>query len=296
MYFKKRLNNNVVIAVTEHGDERILCGRGLGFKMVPGAFVAPERVEKVFTLKDKTANRRLLELVETVPVEYVELAEQIVNRARACISNPIEDNAVVSLSDHIYMAVQRAEQGIEVKNVMLWDIRKFYPQEYRAGLDALDLIAERTGAHLADDEAGFIALHLVNAQLDLHAKSIEDITAVMQEIETIVRMSFAISIDPESVYYYRFITHLKFFAQRLFSGTTYEERDVSVMLEVVRGQYPAARGCVDKIRAFLRQKYGYVMSDEEELYLTIHISRIAQASGEGKEGSAAPAASGPASR
>ena len=33
MIFKKRLNNNVVIALDENGQEKILCGKGLGFQM-----------------------------------------------------------------------------------------------------------------------------------------------------------------------------------------------------------------------------------------------------------------------
>ena len=37
----------------------------------------------------------------------------------------------------------------------------------------------------------------------------------MQEIENIVRYRFKIEFNEESDYYYRFITHLKFFAQRL---------------------------------------------------------------------------------
>lgn len=287
LHFKKRLNNNVVIAVGDDGEERILCGRGLGFGMTAGALVDPARVEKTFTLKDRTANRRLLELAETVPTRYFEIAEKVVEQARSQITNRIEDMAVVSLSDHIYMAVKRAEQGIEVKNMMLWDIRKFYPQEFRAGMQALGLVEAACGVRLGEDEAGFIALHLVNAQLDLHAKSIEDITAVMQQIETIVRMTFSLTIDRDSVYYYRFVTHLKFFAQRMFSGTSYDERDVGVMLAAVEAQYPEAVACTRRIESFLLKEYAYAMSDEERLYLTIHVARIAQSAEEEKGGSAA---------
>lgn len=62
------------------------------------------------------------------------------------------------------------------------------------------------------------------------------------------------------------------------SGKTYENQDVAGMLELVQSKYPQANKCVEKIAQFLRKKYGYTLSDEEVLYLSIHISRIAQIS------------------
>lgn len=41
--------------------------------------------------------------------------------------------------------------------------------------------------------------------------NIVNITKVMQEILSIVKYHFHIDFDEESLHYYRFITHLKFF-------------------------------------------------------------------------------------
>lgn len=279
MKYKKRINNNVVIAIDDLGNEQILTGRGLGFQIKAGEPVDESRIEKVFTLKDSEANQRLQELFQTIPIEHVNLAEDIVSYARIHISNPINENVIVSLCDHIYMAVERKKQNIDVKNVLLWDIQKFYRDEYMVGKYAVELIHKQFGIKLEDDEAGFIALHLVNAQLDMKSKSVKEITQVMQEIETIVRMTFSIDLDVESVYYYRFITHLKFFAERLFSHKTYEEQDVDTMLDLVMAKYPKACQCVKKVKTFIKQKYKYELSEEEMLYLCIHIARIIQVSG-----------------
>lgn len=278
MFYKKRLNNNVVVALDTLGKERILCGKGLGYQMVEGERVDETKVEKTFTLKDSLANHRLQELFQTIPIEYVELAEEIVTYAKIHIDNGISDNAIVSLCDHIYMAIKRRNEDIEVKNVMLWDIQKFYRDEYTVGKHAITLIQEKFNIYLNDDEAGFIALHIVNSQLDMHKDSVQKLTQVMQEIETIIRMSFAITLDETSVYYYRFVTHLKFFAQRLFSGHRYEGGDIDSMLNLVKEKYKKECACVEKISQFLKQKYEYSLSEEEVLYLSIHIARIIQVS------------------
>lgn len=125
LFYKKRLNNNAVVVVDDTGKEQILTGKGIGFNVKIGASVDESRIEKIFTLKNDVDSERLQELLKTVPVEHVELAEEIIDYARIHIDNKINDNAVISLCDHIYMAIERKKQGIDVKNLMLWDKKNF---------------------------------------------------------------------------------------------------------------------------------------------------------------------------
>ena len=74
--------------------------------------------------------------------------------------------------------------------------------------------------------------------------------------------------------HYRFITHLKFFAKRLIGGKTYQDEADNQLLAMVKNQYQNAYSCVERIGDFLSKKYQYCLSDEEKLYLTIHIERV----------------------
>lgn len=274
MIFKKRLNNNVVVAVDGKNNEMILMGRGLGFQIELGTRVDESRIEKRFCLADSKMNERFKELLQTIPMEHVQLADEVISYFKAQISGAINENVLIALCDHMYMAVERKKQGIEVRNALLWDIQKFYRKEYEAGRYAVRRIEEAFGTLLMDDEAGFIALHLVNAQLDLHTETVKKIIVVMQEIERIVRMTFSIPLDTDSVYYDRFISHLRFFAGRMFSGKIYDGQDVEELVDVVKKKHAAAYQCTLKIADFLKHRYGYALSEEEILYLGIHISRI----------------------
>ena len=51
----------------------------------------------------------------------------------------------------------------------------------------------------------------------------------------------------------------------------------------IREKYPQDVECVLDIAAFLKQRYGYTLSEEEILYLSIHVSRIHQVSVKGGE-------------
>lgn len=278
MKIKKRLNNNVVIAVDSQSQESILSGKGLGFGVEAGNEIDMSLVEKKFTLSNSKENQRLQELVETIPVDFIVLSEELITYSSIHLGNKINENVLVSLSDHIYTAIERQKQGIELRNVMLWDIQRFYADEYEVGKYALDLIKEKFGINLSDDEAGFIALHIINGQLSSDDNSVKGVTEVIHEIETIVRHYFSIELDSKSVHYYRFISHLKFFAERLFTGERYESTGVSEMLALVKNKYPEAWQCSLKIETFILNKYHYEITDDELLYLSIHIAKIVNGS------------------
>ena len=139
------------------------------------------------------------------------------------------------------------------------------------------MIEEEFKVRLPDDEAGFIALHIVNSQMDGNDKEIKrtyKITKVIQEISNIVKYNFKITFNEDSVYYYRFISHLKFFADRLFTEKTFNDENNDDLFEIIKNKYKSSYECVEKISKFINEKYDYTVSDEEKLYLTIHIERV----------------------
>lgn len=277
MLIHKILNNNVVVVLDEENREQVVMGRGLAFKKKCGDDVDPAQIDKVFTMNNPDTNNKFQELVANIPMDYMLLVENIITYAKTHIGKKINDTIYISLVDHIFMSVKRHEEGIEVKNALLWDIKRFYKDEYCIGLKALEMIKDQTDVELPEDEAGFIALHFVNAQMEENPDKVEDIyniTKVMQEITNIVKYFFHIEFDENSVYYYRFVTHLKFFAQRMVTNRQYEQEEGDDLLEIIKVKYKNAYECVKKIKKFINEKYSYALSDEEMLYLTIHIARV----------------------
>lgn len=274
MKIEKILNNNVVVIHDEKGLEKIVMGCGLAFQKRNGDTIDPKKIDKEFFMSNPETNNRFQELIVDIPVEHLELGEDIIVYAKTHLGKKLNESIYISLVDHIYTAICRYREGIIVKNALLWDIRRFYPDEFFVGLKALDIIEERMGVRLPDDEAGFIALHVVNAQMDENVEDVYEITEVMQEVSTIVKYFFNVDFDEDSVYFYRFITHLKFFAQRLVNKSTYSDENDDDLLSVIKVKYKNSYECVKKIAAFISEKYDYIVSNEERLYLTIHIERV----------------------
>ena len=272
MEISKVLNNNVAVVI-ENNEEKIVMGRGICFKQKTGDTIEPATIDKVFYLHNQEVLSRFKELVVDIPLEYLEIGEEIMDEARLSLGKALNDNIYISMVDHIYTAVIRAKDDILVKNALLWDIQRFYKEEYLIGKKALEIIEKKTGVLLPNDEAGFIALHIVNGQLDEDVHDMYEITKIMQEIENIVRYHFKIEFNEESAYYYRFITHLKFFAQRLVEHKKQNKQEDD-LLEVVQVKYANAYQCVEKIAIYIKNQYNYELYDEEKLYLTIHIHRV----------------------
>lgn len=274
MIIHKILNNNVIVILNENKEEQVVMGRGLAFKKRVGDEVDENIVDKVFSLSDKNMTNKLQELLKNLPLEYIELSDEIIKYAKLQLGKRLNDNLIISLSDHIQTAVERHLEGIDIKNVLLWDIKRFYKDEFAVGLEALKIISNKLKVDLPEDEAGFIAIHIANSLMDETITNMYDITKVMQEILNIVKYSLNITFDEESVYFYRFVTHIKFFSQRLVTGKTFDDENDDSLLSIIKEKYQESYKCVNKIGEFIYKKYNYIISNEEKLYLTIHIARI----------------------
>lgn len=274
MEVQKVLNNNVVI-INDHGEEKIVMGKGIGFSKHRGDDIDEKKVNKIFVLNSEDSMNKMAELLNDIPYEYVTFAQDIIAYAKTTLGKRLDEKINIDLTDHIYTAIKRVKQGIIVKNALLWDIQKFYQDEYDIGMYALDEIEKTFKIRLPDDEAGFIALHLVNAELsEGNIDEIYAITEIMQEIMNIITRTFRKEFDRESVYYYRFMTHLRFFAQRLLNKTTYKDEDDMDLFEMIKKKYPSSYKCTEIIKDYVKNRYQYDISGEEEMYLTIHIERL----------------------
>jgi len=272
MKIAKILNNNVVIVLDEYQREQVVMGRGLSFQKRPGDLLDQRRIEKVFALQSDELVRRLSELLNQIPLEVMTACDRIINLASGRLGK-LQDSLYITLTDHCYFAIERMKKGTVIRNVLLWEIKRLYPKEFQLGQEARAILAKRLGVELPEDEAGFIALHLVTAQLNSEMPAVIDITKVMQEILHIVKYQLKQEYDEESLSYHRFVTHLKFFSQRLLTRTVVEDDDLALH-KAVKENYSLAWKCAEKIARHLRNNYQRELTNEEIMFLAIHIERV----------------------
>lgn len=83
------------------------------------------------------------------------------------------------------MPVRRYKKNENLKNALLFEVKKFYPNEFKAALKSLDMIQYETGCIMTEDEAGYIAMHFVNAQQNGEEMSQTVMTKMVEDIPCI---------------------------------------------------------------------------------------------------------------
>jgi beta-glucoside operon transcriptional antiterminator len=274
MIIEKILNNNVLLTRNEKGKEVIVMGRGISFNKSIGDTVEPGEIDKIFTSSQHLLTANLADLLSEIPAEQLELSKDIVEHANYILGTTLSESIYLTLTDHIHFALQRHQEGLTLKNAMLFEIKRFYKKEFMIALDALNLIEEKTSFKLGEDEAGFIALHLVNARKDGNEmKQTMAMTEMVRSILNIVTYHFGIVLDESTLSYSRFLTHLQYFSMRMLRNEVHRGVD-DFLYDQVKNTYTEAYACVVKINEFLEKTYGQSLSKDEYIYLTIHIHRI----------------------
>ncbi|AZP04367.1 BglG family transcription antiterminator LicT [Jeotgalibaca ciconiae] len=271
----KVINNNIIKSFDQENNEVLVMGKGLGFQKKPGDEVDTDLIEKVYVSSQELNSNKLAQLLADVPIEHVQIANEIISFAKASLGKKLNDNIFLTLTDHISYAIERYNNGIPIKNALLWEIKRFYNHEFLIGKESLNMIKNKLGIDLPEDEAGFIALHIVNAELDMaQVSQVSEMTKIIQNITNIVRLYFKMDLDEYSLNYERFIVHLKFFVQRLFTGTDLTEENDSSLLFLIKEKYREEYLCALKIRQYIMNEFQRDLKEDEIIYLTIHIKRI----------------------
>lgn len=275
MIIKKIFNNNAILAKDSSNREMVAMGCGIAFKMNVGDTLDESKVEKIFVLKEKEASERFKLLLEDVSTNIVSLCYDIVEYAKNILGVELNDYIYVTLTDHIDNLLKLQKEGLYCANPLIWEIKKFYKNEFDIGLKVIEFIEVETNIKLPQDEAGNIALHIINAQVNKSINNNEDIAQqakMIQDILNIVKYTYNISIDEKSLSYDRFVTHLRFFFQRLNKKQEVKSENDDFLLKQVKLKYAEAYNCMLKVEKYLQVS----LSDEEKLYLALHIQRITQ--------------------
>lgn len=273
MVIERIINNNVISSRDENGKEIVIMGSGIGFGKKKGDAADETRIDKIFYMEDESALAKFKTLLGNLPMEYVQVSNEIISIAKEELGTKLNENVYITLTDHISFALERFQQNMLFQNALHSEIKRFYTAEYEIGIRALKLIEEKTGIRLPEDEASSIAIHFVNAEFDLKVRDTWNMTNLIGRMFDLI-VSYLPVLKDESLEKDWLLSELKFMAHRILLLKPSKEKG-DVGLTTFMGQ-----SCADAVKiaqavaASVQAEYGLKMTEEEQLYLAVFLKRI----------------------
>lgn len=268
-----RIYNNNILSANRDGEEVIITGNGIGFGKKVNDLVDSNKIDKIYTFKDQQKSQ-LQDLLAKVPVIYFRIAEVIAEKAAKALNISLSNQILISLSDHIGYAIERKKNNQHISNLMLNEIKSIYKKEFKVGLWALKVIEANTKIVLDEDEAGYIAMHIVNATIGNENNITSMILRFIKDIQRVIEKNFSITFEQQTLNYSRLVTHLKFLGQHIFNNENKKIENLDHLYDMLINCHPLMYPCIDEISKITKEKYQYQLEKYELVYLMIHLSKI----------------------
>lgn len=270
---KKVLNSSVVLAEDEKHTETIVLGKGIGYGSKRGQLIPDAEIYQLFVPLQSEQQSQVMALLDEISPAIVDVTTEIIHIAAKELNKPLTAGLSFTLMDHISFALQRLQNGMNIQNKLYWEVQTYYPEEFKVSAQAVDLINQRFGVTLPKEEIANVAFHLINAEkTDNDDYDSIKTTEFVDDIVNLVRYQAKKDLASNSISYQRLITHVKFFADRLFTGKQLDGKD-EVMTMHLQSKYPEATRIANQICAFIQRKYSLQVSDEEFTFLVVHVER-----------------------
>lgn len=272
----KVINNNNLCVLDDNGREQIVSGKGIGFGKKYGDMVEVSQIQKTYLITDSELQKKMISMLKEIPSEYMFFTNDMVEHIKKVYPSKLNESLLVTLSDHIAFAIERKKSGIEFTNPLIDSIREAYPEELSLGEYCVEQIRERLDIAMSKDEAGFIAMHIINARLDIKMSDVYEITKMINGCIEIAEYYYQEKFQKDSVSYERFLTHLKYLAQRLFQNKPLPQNlsDDVTFVAMIKKTCNKHYKCARCIQEYILKTYKKDINDDELITLAIHLKKV----------------------
>lgn len=270
----KKINNNVAICVDGNHRELIAFGKGIGFPQTPYELTDLRKIDRTFY----DVNEQYISLLNDIPYEIIQFTARMMFEVQDDLSYDTNANLSLTLADHIAFAIERAQKGIYVRMPSVYELEINYPVEVEIGKKFVAAIKNEFQITLPKNEVQGIAMHLINARglgssgekSGCYEKHYEEI---LQQTTAIIERELGIRVQQDTFNYARFATHIQYLLRRVYEQNYIDSSNVQ-MYQQLREEFQEISDCVDLICEYYKKTWSLDLSEEEKLYLIMHVNRV----------------------
>lgn len=265
----KKLNNNYALALDSKGREVIASGKGIGFIKMPCQLNDMNRIDHVFYDLDD----RFKKVLSSVSTSMLEVSDYIFDLAQRELKVRLNPNLIFVLADHLQFALKRVQRGIIFDIGISYEISYLHPREMEIGKKSLNYINTHSKIKLPESEAAILAMHILENEPMYKSKKDPKLDDIVDQSLKIIEDVYQIYIDKNSFSYYRFATHIKYLLDRKMENKSINSDNRNIMEQMIN-EFPNAYKCVQILKQYLKEEMNWSISEEEQLYLMLHINRM----------------------
>lgn len=272
MMFKilKVLNNNGILAIDmKTKKEWIFLGNGIGFGKKVNQNIEKIENAKAYSLVKKTSRGETSQILKGLDAVFIEIAGDILEEAKKAFGK-VDNQILLPLADHIAFSIQRISQNMELNNPFHNEIKVLFEEEYQVALKGKEIIQNKTGHTISEDEVGYITLHIHTALTSEQISQAMNITMLIQEGLKTIEEKLDILIDKDSISYTRLINHMKFMIARVKTNEKLNLNMTEYVLENFLDSFQIAKEVCSSFEKVIQKE----IPEIEVGYLALHIERV----------------------
>lgn len=271
----KIYNNNIIAVLLDSDQVALVTGRGIGFEAKETHTFILSPSHQLFVLSEPNKSD-IQKVINQIDPDALEIARKIVAKAQEISDYGIMSSLLLQLADHISFKLELSKQNVEVPNLLMTEVKNFYPKEFSIGQYGVQLINKKYGTHFGDDESSYLGLHVLNSSIQGKGTDVYRITEFIKEMLNSIETIFQQPFKDDRWIYERLIVHLKFLAVRLLqdnftdSKVTFSEcffeRSIHELVRIKR--------VIGKANEISQRIFGKSLTQNEEMYLSLHVLRM----------------------
>lgn len=269
----KPFNNNVVLA-KQHGTEKILIKKGIGFSAKAGDRIPAETdFERVFVIENPETSRKFNQLISGIDHQLVGLCEEVLHLICSATAENLDEEMHIRLTDHIAFTVLRLQRNDRIDNPFLIEIETLYSKEMKIAREAIAMLGKALNLQIPDEEAGFIALHIHSLKSKDKLSNAIKYAYICNSALEIIEDELGIEIDRKSIDYARFASHVRYAVERVLKNIAIKNE----LLPSIRKIYKDSFRLAKMVAAMMEEELYAKVPEAEVGYLTMHIERLKNA-------------------
>lgn len=269
----KTFNNNVVMA-KQHGIEKILIKKGIGFSAKAGDRIPVNtEFERVFIIENPETSLKFNQLISGIDQQLVGICEEVLHLICSATGEKPSEEMHIRLTDHIAFTVLRLQKNDLIENPFLVEIETLYRKEMEIAREAVALMEKELGLCIPEEEAGFIALHIHSLRSKDKLSNTIKYAYICNSALEIIEDELGIEIDRRSIDYARFTSHVRFAVERILKNISIKND----LLPAIKKTYKDSFRLAIAVATMMEKELYTAVPEGEVGYLAMHIERLKNA-------------------